>query len=163
MGTLGVDDLEDVRSCAMAMDEVNELVEAAHQCVYTFTTASGWPMGVVMSYLYADGAFWLTAVHQRNHVRAAERDSRVSIVIMNNGTDLDGRRMCTVKGNVTVYDDRETLDWFLPRFAARHQPATPEPFIRLLDSENRVVMKVEPVSVPVSHDSRKIAGNGRGN
>jgi len=162
MGRLGIDDLEDIRGCVLDEAGLDELIDAARQCVYTFTTASGWPLGVVMSYLYEDGAFWLTAVKQRNHVKAARRDPRVSIVIMNNGTELDGRRMCTVKGEVTVYDDRETLDWFLPRFAARHQPGNPDAFVRLLDSENRVVMKVVPVSVPISHDSRAIAGNGRG-
>ena len=163
MGTLGVDDLEDIRNCQLELDDLQELIDKQAQCVMTFTTPSGWPMGVVLTYLYDDGVFYVTAVKQRNHVKAAERDPRVSLVIMNNGTDIPGRQMCTVKGHATVHEDREMLDWFFPKFAQKHQPANPDGFIRLLDSENRVVIKIVPESVPVSHDSRKIAGNGRGN
>ena len=42
------------------------------------------------------------------------------------------------------------------------QPADPAPSARLLDSPKRVVVEVRPVAIAVSHDSRKMPGNGRG-
>jgi hypothetical protein len=42
------------------------------------------------------------------------------------------------------------------------QPADPAAFARLLDSPKRLVIEVRPVAIAVSHDSRKMPGNGRG-
>ncbi len=75
---------------------------------------------------------------------------------------LPGRRMLAIRGVAEVHDDRETKDWFLPRFAAQLKAANPAEFMRLLDSEKRVVFKVRPVGIAASHDSRKMPGDGRG-
>jgi len=115
-----------------------------------------------MSHLVHDGAFWLTAVAGRAHVRAIERDERVGLVISNLGTELPGRRMVRVRGRAAVLRDRATFDAVLPLIAARLQPSAPEQLVRLLDSPRRVLIRVEPVGYPQSHDSRKVAGDGRG-
>ena len=39
---------------------------------------------------------------------------------------------------------------------------TLEAFIKLLDSPKRVIFEFEPVAITASHDSRKLAGDGRG-
>ncbi|WP_072690512.1 pyridoxamine 5'-phosphate oxidase family protein [Rhodococcus marinonascens] len=159
---LGVDDNEDLRSARVDPRGMRELLGAQTECTFSFTTEKGWPAGVVMSFLHHDGTFWLTAAADRSHARAAACDPRVTLVISNAGTALPGRRMLAVRGRATVHTDRATKDWFYPAFSARLAPGDPASFARLLDSENRVVIEVDPVRVAVSHDSTKMAGDGRG-
>jgi general stress protein 26 len=159
---VGVDDNEDLTSLRVDAQTQHQLLAAQGECTFAFATEEGWPAGVVMSYLYRDGVFWLTAATGRSHVRAAQRDSRVTLVISNAGTDLPGRRMLAVRGRATVHTDAGTKQWFYPAFAQRHAPDHPEAFQQLLDSPNRVVLEVRPVRIAVSHDSTKMPGDGRG-
>jgi hypothetical protein len=46
--------------------------------------------------------------------------------------------------------------------ASRLQPADPALFVKLLDSPKRVVIRVIPITVGSSHDSRRMPGDGRG-
>lgn len=160
--TVGVDDNEDLSSLRLDGEGLGELLESQTECTFTFATADGWPAGVVMSFLHRDGTFWLTAADGRAHVRAARRDPRVTLVVSNSGTDLPGRRMLAVRGHATVHDDEATKSWFYPEFARRLAPTDPEAFRRLLDSPNRVVLRVQTVRVAVSHDSTRMPGDGRG-
>jgi hypothetical protein len=162
MGRIGVDDLEDLRTLRLDDDSRDELLSVQTECTFIFADPDGWPCGVVMSFLYADDAFWLTATSTRAHARAIVDNPRVTIVVSSAGTSLPGRRMLAVRGVAQVHTDRETKDWFLPRFAAQLKVAKPDEFMRLLDSEKRVVFKVRPVGIAASHDSRKMPGDGRG-
>lgn len=162
MGRIGIDDLEDLRSLRLDEDGRAELFEAATECTFVFSGAEGWPSGVVMSFLYADGAFWLTATSGRPHARALAAEPRVTLVVTSAGTTLPGRRMVAVRGRASVLDDDATKAWFLPRFAARMAPGDRDSFVRLLDSPKRVVFRVQPVSIAASHDSRQMPGDGRG-
>jgi general stress protein 26 len=159
---VGTRDLEDMRQARLDQDGIDELIGAASECVFVFTAADGWPAGVTMSYLYDDGVFWLAAVTDRQHVKAVERDARVGMVISNLGTALPGRRMVRIKGHATLHRDRATLDRVLPRLATSLAPAGAEALHRLLDSPKRVLIRVEPLAYPQTHDSRKVAGDGRG-
>lgn len=162
MGRIGIDDLEDLRSLRMDGDARAELLGTATECTFVFAGPDGWPSGVVMSFLFTEGRFWLTAVRGRPHADALAEDDRVCIVVTSQGTALAGRRMVAVRGTAVVHADRETKDWFLPRFAAKTGAARPEEFVRLLDSPKRVVFEVTPVRIAASHDSRKMPGDGRG-
>jgi hypothetical protein len=162
VGRLGVDDLEQLKGTHLDRADQHELLTAQSECTFVFTNTEGWPSGVVMSYVVVDGTFWLTAVEGRAHVRALDADHRVSIVVSSAGSGLPGRRMLSVRGIAVVHRDAETLSWFLDQFTASLQPDDPTSWRRLLDSPNRVVVEVRPVAVAVSHDQRKIAGNGRG-
>jgi general stress protein 26 len=162
MGSVGVDDIEDLRGLGLGKERQSELLDTQTECTFVFTNEAGWPGGVVMSYVQIEDAFWLTAVEGRGHVRAVAADPRVSLVISNAGTNLPGRRMLSLRGTAIVHRDTATKAWFLEKFAAKHQPEAPESFIRLLDSPNRVVIQVHPTAIAVSHDSNKIPGNGRG-
>lgn len=162
MTRVGERDLEGMEQARLAAADRAELVESARECTFLFTDEEGWPAGVTMSHLFHDGVFWLTAVTGRAHAVAAERDPRVGLVISNLGTDLPGRRMVRIRGRATVHRDRATLDAVLPLLARRLQPRDPDRMLRLLDSPRRVLIRVEPVSYPQTHDSRKIAGDGRG-
>lgn len=162
MGRIGIDDLEDLRSLRLDDEGRAELFGAATECTFVFGGADGWPSGVIMSFLYDEGAFWLTATSSRPQARALASEPRVTLVVTNAGTTLPGRRMVAVRGRATVHEDAATKAWFLPRFTARMAPADPESFARLLDSPKRVVFRVEPVAIAASHDSRRMPGDGRG-
>ncbi|TDO48695.1 nitroimidazol reductase NimA-like FMN-containing flavoprotein (pyridoxamine 5'-phosphate oxidase superfamily) [Kribbella sp. VKM Ac-2527] len=162
MGRLGIDDLEALRGTHLGKVDQQELLRRQTECGFVFTGEDGWPSGVVMSYIVADGHFWLTSVEGRPQVRALAADPRVSIVVSSAGSGLPGRRMLSVRGDATVHRDDGTLSWFLGEFTSRLQPEDPVSWRRLLHSPNRVVIEVRPVTVAVSHDQRKIPGNGRG-
>ena len=132
------------------------------ECSVIFLGKDGWPRGVIMSFMFSDDCFWLTAVDGRIQTKAIEADPRVSIMVSGKGTDLVGRQMFSVRGKASVLRDEETKAYFFPRFAQRLAPNDPEAFVRLLDSEHRVIFKVEVVSITASHDSRKMPGDGRG-
>jgi nitroimidazol reductase NimA-like FMN-containing flavoprotein (pyridoxamine 5'-phosphate oxidase superfamily) len=162
MGRLGVDDLEQLKGTHLDKADQGELLAAQTECTFVFVGEEGWPSGVVMSFIVVDGTFWLTAVEGRKHVKALDADPRVSIVVSSAGSGLPGRRMLSIRGEGTVHRDDETKQWFLDQFTARLQPEDPVAWRKLLDSPNRVVFEVRPTAIAVSHDQRKIAGNGRG-
>lgn len=128
-------------------DDAREALLAAHaECVFNWSTRDGWPVGVIMSYLWKDGRFWLTAGAHRHRIEAVRRDPRVSIVVTSTGTKLGAGKSITAKGRCTVHEDAETKRWFYPEFS-RHlypDPKAAEPFARFLDSPLRVVLEVVP-------------------
>jgi nitroimidazol reductase NimA-like FMN-containing flavoprotein (pyridoxamine 5'-phosphate oxidase superfamily) len=163
VGRLGVDDLEDLRSARLGSEAIEELLDTATEATLVFAADhDGWPQGVVVSFARFEGSFWLTAVEGRVHVRGLRRDPRAALVVTNAGTGLEGRRMVSVRGRAVVHSDRETKDRILPVLARRLAPADPAAMLRLLDSERRVVVQLADPEVLVSHDSRRIAGDGRG-
>lgn len=162
MGRLGVDDLADLRAARLTGANIEELLETATECTLVFVETDGWPMGVVVSFLRFEDRIWFTAVDQRQHIRGIMSDPRVSLVITSAGTTLEGRRMVALKGEATLHGDRSTLERMLPRIAQRLAPGDPEGMVRLLDTEHRTVVEVQILKVSASHDSRKIAGDGRG-
>jgi general stress protein 26 len=159
---VGVRDIEDLRGTHLARADQDDLLVAQTECTVAYTSREGWPAAVVMSFLRRDGRFWLTAVAGRDHLESLRLDGRLTLVVDNRGTGLPGRRMLAVQGTAVVHDDRETKDWFYPAFAERMAAADPTAFVRLLDSPNRAVLEVTPTGRQKSHDSRRIAGDGRG-
>ncbi|MGY2067274.1 pyridoxamine 5'-phosphate oxidase family protein [Blastococcus sp. SYSU DS0619] len=159
---VGVRDIEDLRGTHLARDDQEELLDAQTECTVAYTSREGWPGAVVMSFLRRDGRFWLTAVGGRDHLESLRSDPRLTIVVDNRGTGLPGRRMIAVQGTVTVHEDRATKDWFYPAFGQRMAAEDPAAFVRLLDSPRRAVLEVTPTGRQKSHDSRRIAGDGRG-
>ncbi|WP_026927548.1 pyridoxamine 5'-phosphate oxidase family protein [Granulicoccus phenolivorans] len=162
MGRLGIDDIENLRSVRLGLAERDELLAAQTECTFCFRGPDGWPSGVIMSFLLAEGHFWFTSVAGRPQVDRLAEDARVSLVVTNAGTDLPGRQMLTLRGTAVVHRDAARKDWFFGEFTRRHQPADPAAFRRLLDSPNRVVIEVTPTGIAASHDSRRMPGNGRG-
>lgn len=139
------EDLEAVSMYHLTAPEREELLLSRTECVFMWATRDGWPVGVVMSYLWADGRFWLTLGAHRHRTAAVRRDPRVSVCVSNGGS-RGGGRTATAKGRAIVHEDRATKDWFYPRFAARLRtdPGQVEQFQRLLDTPLRVVLEVVP-------------------
>ena len=136
---------------------LEELLRSQAECTFHWSTQDGWPVGVVMSYLWRDGRFWLTAGAHRHRIAAVRRDPRVSIVVNSTGTALGGGKSATAKGRSIVHEDRATKDWFYPELAARlhRDPAAAAAFVTFLDSPLRVVLEVEPTKW-ITYDGAKM-------
>jgi len=150
-----------LRGAGLSDADAAALVAAQLYCVLSFVDAEGWPRSVVVSYLPHGGRFWFTAIAGRRHVEGPRADPRVSVVVDNRGTGLSGRRMISQRGRSVLHQDRSTLDWFYTAFAARHEPANPEPYARHLDVPDRVVVEVVPVGRPTTYDSRRLSDDPR--
>ena len=118
-----------------------------NECTFMWHTRDSWPIGMIMSYVWRDGRFWLTATSQRKRVPALRRDDRVAIAVTSVGTKLGPAKGLTVKGRCAIRDDRETKDWFFPALAAAILPGMEDAqkaFVKMLDSPNRVIFEVKP-------------------
>ena len=150
---------EDVTIYGLDNDVEEELLLAHNECTFIWSNKEGWPVGVIMSYVWRRGRFWLTASGQRARISAVRRDPRVSIVVTSTGSPMPGNKTVTYKGLCTVRDDQETKDWFYPELAAalnREDPARAESFRSFLDSPRRVILEVEPTQ-RIAYDGAKMA------
>ena len=145
----GVEDHETVSIYPLDDQQLESLLTHAPECTFNWGTRDGWPVGVIMSFLWKDGRFWITAGAHRHRISAVRRDPRVSVVVSGAsapaGSGAPGGA-ATAKGRCIIHEDRETKDWFYPEFAAK---LTPDPeaaaaFVRTLDSPLRVVLEVVP-------------------
>lgn len=145
--------------------EVREkLLGTQIECVFNWSTRDGWPMGVIMSCLWARDRMWLTSGAQRHRISAIRRDPRCSVVVTSTGTVLGPGKTVTIKGRCTIHEGRETKDWFYPAFAAHLSPdaASAEDFRVRLDSPLRVILEVIPEKY-ISYDGIKMFQHSQGN
>jgi hypothetical protein len=150
---------------------VERLCREQNECVFNWSTADGWPMGVVMSFVRRDDRIWLTCARRRKRVPAVLRDDRVSIVISSVGTSIPVQQTVTFKGRCRVHvpedDDFDELkSWFYPElvdaiFRRRGESAFKQAFLGNLDSPDRVILEVEP-SWALTYDSGKLSAATRG-
>ncbi len=149
---------DDVGSYTLDDEDERALVEAQNECTFMWSTKDGWPVGVVMSYVFHDGCFWLSVSSLRVRVKAVEREPRVSLSITSKGSGIRASLAVTYKGRCEVLSDPETIGWFLPALAERLRPGNPEAqaeFVRLNDTPNRRVLKVTPEKT-IGFDGRKM-------
>ena len=145
-------------------DERREALLREHaECTFTWTTQDGWPVGVIMSYLWHEDRFWLTAGGQRHRIAATRRDPRVCITITSTGTSLGPGKSVTAKGHCTIHEDAATKAWFYPAFSAHlhKDPKMANWFQTFLDSPLRVVLEVE-VEKWITYDGDKMARDSVG-
>ncbi len=128
--------------------EVQEqMLTEQNECTFMWRTRDSWPIGMIMSYVWRDGRFWLTATSQRARVPAIRRDDRVSVAISSVGTTLGPAKGLTVKGRCAIREDPQTKAWFYPALAAAVIPgieSAQQAFVKMLDSPNRVIFEVAP-------------------
>ncbi|MFK8023899.1 MAG: hypothetical protein AB8G26_08045 [Ilumatobacter sp.] len=148
---------EDVTVYGLDDDVEAEMLDAQNECTFIWSNKEGWPVGVIMSYVYRNGKFWLTATSQRARISAVRRDERVCIVVTSTGSKVARNMTVTYKGICTVHDDRETKDWFYPELSAAIQtdPERRAVFAKFLDSPRRVVLEVEPTQ-RIGYDGTKM-------
>ncbi len=75
----------------------DELLSVGRECVFNWSTQDGWPMGVIMSYIWKDGRVWLTAGVHRHRISAVRKRPKVSVVVTSTGTELGPSKTVTIK------------------------------------------------------------------
>jgi general stress protein 26 len=150
---------EDVTVYDLDPNDEEQLLLAHNECTFIWSNKEGWPVGVIMSYVWHDGRFWLTASEQRARISAVRRDPRVCVVVTSTGSPIPRNKAITWKGTCTVHDDDETKAWFYPALAAALQgdsEARQQTFVKFLDSPRRVILEVEPTQ-RIGYDGAKMA------
>lgn len=149
---------EDVTVYALDEELEHELLLRHNECTFIWSNKEGWPVGVIMSYVWREGFFWLTASAQRARIAAVRRDPRVCIVVTSTGSPLERNRAVTWKGTCEVLDDRTTKDWFYRELADAimgGRNSRSDAFAEFLDSPRRVVLKVTPTQ-RIGYDGAKM-------
>lgn len=149
---------EDVTVYNLEDEDEREMLLAQNECTFIWANKEGWPVGVIMSYVWAKDCFWVTATSQRARIHAVRRDPRVSICVTSKGSSAPGNRTVTYKGTCEILDDQETKDWFYPALAAAIRPNDEQGakmFAGFLDSPRRVVLKITPTQ-RIGYDGRKM-------
>ena len=150
---------EDVTVYDLDSADEEALLLAHNECTFVWANREGWPVGVIMSYVWVDSRFWLTASRQRARISAVRRDPRVCIVVTSTGSPMPRNKAITWKGTCIIHDDQVTKDWFYPALAAALRPddeAAQATFAEFLDSPRRVILEVEPTQ-RMGYDGAKMA------
>lgn len=151
-------DWEDVRTYGLDETEEDELPRRQTECTFMWNSTSGYPMGVVVNFIFGNGRFWLTATDQRPRIAAVRKDPRVSVAVTSKGSGITASRALSYKGDCAMHKDEETKAWFFPAFAAAMRPDSPEKaasFAAHLDSPGRLVLEIVPQG-RIGFDSSKM-------
>lgn len=160
--TEGVQDHETVSIYPLDPDVLERLLKTQGECVFNWCTMDSWPVGVVMSYVWAKDRIWVTAGAHRHRISAVRRNPKVSVVINSTGTNVGFARTATVKGRAIIHDDEETKKWFYHALAWRNPDANAAAaFEKRLDSPIRVVIEVVPEKW-ITFDGEKFAADTAG-
>ena len=152
------EDYEDVTMYTLDPDVEERLLLAHNECTFIWSNNEGWPVGVIMSYVWRKGKFWLTASSQRARVAAVRRDPRVCIVVTSTGSPMPRNKAITWKGTCVLHYSQEVKDWFYPELAAALNPDDPvraAQFKSFLDSPRRVIFEVTPTQ-RIGYDGDKM-------
>lgn len=149
---------EDVTVYGLDAEVEEQLLLAHNECTFIWSNKEGWPVGVIMSYVWRQGCFWLTASAQRARISAVRRDPRVCVVVTSTGSPMPRNKAITWKGTCEVLDDRETKEWFYRELADAimgGRNARSDAFYDFLDSPRRVILKVTPTQ-RIGYDGAKM-------
>ena len=148
---------EEVADLTLADEDKERLLATQNECVFMWRMKDGWPLGVVMSYVWRDGKIWLTASSQRPRIKSIERDNRVSVAISSLGTGIPPSTV-TIRGRCAILKDAETKRWFYPALAAALMPKSAKmqaAFVEMLDSPRRLILSATPEKF-ITFDGRKM-------
>jgi hypothetical protein len=91
---------DDVSNYTLGEEDEKALINAQNECTFMWSTKEGWPVGVIMSYIYDRGYFWLSVSSLRVRVRAVAREPRTSISITSKGCDMEAQPKPDLKRNL---------------------------------------------------------------
>ena len=150
---------EDVTRFTLDDEKEKAILAAQTECTFIWSNKEGWPVGVIMSYVYVDGKFWMTASSQRARVSAVRRDPRVSVCVTSTGSKMPRNATVTYKGTCRLLNDADTKVWFYPALAKALRPGdevAQTQFANFLDSPRRVIFEVTPTQ-RIGYDGAKMA------
>ncbi len=138
-------DYEDLTTMRLAQEEIDALLAAGGECVFNWTTREGYPVGVVVAFVFHDGKFWTTCAERRKRVPALRARPQSALVINTGG------HTASFKGDSVVHAPGdpgfdELKAWFYPKLSRLDQ--NPEDdyrqsFCKFLDSEHRVIIETD--------------------
>ncbi len=151
-------DYEDLQSMRLDDEALAKLVGGGGECVFNWTTSDGFPVGVVVAYVYRHGKFWTTCAERRKRVPALRKRPQAAIVINRNG------KTASYKGNSIVHAPGdagfdELKGWFYPALSGLElapDDAYRRSFAKFLDSPHRVIIETE-ANLVVGFDTVKFA------
>jgi hypothetical protein len=151
-------DYEDLTSMRLDEEALRSLVDPGGECIFNWTTVDGFPVGVVVAYVYRDGKFWTTCADRRKRVPALRKRPQSGIVINRGGKTASYKGDSIVHANGDAgFDELKT--WFYRTLSGVE--ATPDDpyrksFHKFLDSPHRVIIETEARLV-VAFDTAKFA------
>lgn len=165
-------DYEDLTEMRLDQEALDDLLAAGGECVFNWTTQDGYPVGVVVAFIYHEGRFWTTCAERRKRVPALRARPQSAIVVNQRG------RTASFKGDSIVHAPGdagfdELKAWFYPKLSRLDQsPDDPyrQSFNKFLDSPHRVIIETDARLV-VAFDTKKFqeftakamaAGHGAG-
>ncbi len=151
-------DSEHLDDCWLDPAVLEQLLAEQTECTFMWVTKAGVPFGVIMSYFWRDGSFWLTSAEKRVRVAAVRRNGQAAIAITSKGTSLGTGKTASFRGPCVVHGERAMLDWMLPELASVLRPDSAEgaaAMLEHLDTPNRVVLQLTP-EYRLDFDSRKM-------
>lgn len=140
-----ITDYEDLTQMRLDDAQIEELIKGGGEAVFNWTTKDGFPVGVVIAYVYRHGKFWTTCAARRKRVPALLARPQSAIVINRNGKTV------SYKGNsiVHTHDDpdwNEVKTWFYAALSGTEADPTnaySRNFEKFLDSPHRVIIETE--------------------
>ena len=151
-------DYEDLTTMQLDAEALAALVEPGGECVFNWTNAGGYPVGVVVAYVWRHEKFWTTCAARRKRVPALRARPQSAIVLNRGG------KTATFKGDSIVHAPgdpgfEELKAWFY-RTLSGLEAAPDDPyrrsFAKFLDSPHRVIIETDPRLV-VAFDTAKFA------
>jgi len=111
-------DYEDLTGMQLTDAELEELVGSGGECVFNWTNTAGYPVGVVVAYVWSQGRFWTTCAARRARVPALRARPQSAIVINRRG------RTASFKGDSIVHASGdegfdELKSWFYDALSGR--------------------------------------------
>lgn len=148
-----ITDYEDLTGMQLTDEELADFVGDRGECVFNWTNSQGYPVGVVVAYIFDGEKFWTTCAARRARVPALRKRPQ-SAVVVNNGTYC-----ATWKGDSVVHaagEDGwdELKDWFYAKLsgtADRPDDIGARNFQKFLDSPHRVIIETD-ANLVVSFD-----------
>jgi hypothetical protein len=151
-------DYEDLTSMRLDDAELEKLIAGGGECIFNWTTSEGYPVGVVVAYVYRHGKFWTTCAERRKRVPALRKRPQSGIVVNRNG------KTATYKGESIVHAPgdagfEELKGWFYPALSGLDiapDDAYRRSFTKFLDSPHRVIVETNARLV-VGFDTARFA------
>ncbi len=151
-------DYEDLTTMRLDEASLHELVGAGGSCIFNWTTTDGYPVGVVVAYVFANGKFWTTCAARRKRVPALRKRPQSAIVIDRGGKTASYKGDSIVHANGDAgFDELKT--WFyaaLSGVASAPEDEYRRAFAKFLDSPHRVIIETDARLV-VAFDTMKFA------
>ncbi len=139
--------------------QLDALMRGAHECVLTWITRDGWPVGVAHAFVWHDGSVFLTFAAHRHRAAAIRGHNRVSVAVSGASGHAAScpQGVATMLGRAYFCEDQKTRDWFFTALSEKTRPNNPTDkaaFRRLLESPLRVVVEIVPERW-ISYDQQK--------